>query len=1427
MEIISSFPFTKDFEADNGGLVQLGAETTFWEWGIPQNVGPTNTYSGTKCWGTLLTNTVTPDYQIYNLYTHFYNLKSVTNAIIDFRYYAELPGEWAFGAQLFISTNKGSTFQILGIYPADYDYEYFHSEPPDWANQPGWANSTSGWQQKILDLTPYAGKIVQLKFRFVNKGWVLGYAGFYIDDYSIKKTAPPIAGTGTATVSPNITAPGAVNDYAFTYIAAQNFYDGKVTIEVPSDWTAPQTSTPGGAGYVKIISKLSNARISDSLNITGTGPWTITVDVTNILALGGFVLAYSNATAPGSTGVSTFTLKSALDTETLTAIAQSPEIARLNTITIPFTHNFDSDDGDYVLAGSSHYLWDWGIPTWGPSSAHSGSRVWGTVLDDNYSEMGVWDKLTTPIIDLTSATQAHLAFYHWYNFGGGNWSSAAANVMVSTNFVDFYVLGEYPKNYPNSSAFDWDRPKQGQPGYSGWDWGSQGKWEKRTFNLINYVGKKIILRFDFETKDDPWDNYEFPGWYIDDVSVLPTPPPIAGTGSATIYPETAIVNTTNNYTIKYTAKEDIPDGLIEITFPSVWSAPQTNNPAGAGYVYLETTSSFTYYLKITNSNKLRIYVQNLDYDEYFYIKYINAIAPGTSGNYEFTIKSAGQGESLQSLDSGSPVVIVQQIFSLPYIEDFESDNGGWISDGSYQLFEWGTPSQVGPSAANSGTNCWATIIAGYYNIDNAWVYITSPPINATAETQVYLTFYHYFDTEADAYKNSGDGSWLEIAYADDLEGLATAGFEKVGSYPQIYNQQLGGNEFWGGQSGGWVRQEIDLSAYKGKYIKLRFIFSSDWDYSSLPGWYLDDVNITPSIPKPPDVPFEDSGQHIGQNDSAGVNIIDFDNDGDFDIIENNYEQTYNIIWKNDGTGTLSQYKSLGKNSTFVMRFADFNNDGYYDAFAGNCKGDIDTPSEQPNEIFINNNGKSFYLNQIIGNDITQDIALGDIDNDGDIDVFVANIGANSLLINDGSGNFSESETILPGNDTTAAVFGDLNNDGYIDLVIGNKNGEANRVLLNNGTGKLVDSGKSLGKYDTTSIALGDIDNDGDIDIVFGTKTLIKIWTNTGEGKFGFTADTRFQARNETYLTNITWDVKLADVDNDGDLDIVAANYMDTDMVWLNNGTGYFKDSGNYLGSYASRRLAVADFNKDGFLDFAVGNSFNQPNIIWLNKMTNNNMNDQPSPPKSLSVEFEGNDVTIKWTDGSDSETPSNLLTYNLRIGTTPGGNDILSVPDNKYYCNRDGNVGKGKVVNGMHYWCIKNLTKISYYYFSIQTVDSGLRASEWKTVQYYHDPKAPGVDDFKVSDNFMNLNNGEETVITYNISKASRVTIEIINLEGTVVKTILNNEQKPAGYDPYIHKETWNGVNETGTKIAPGLYWVVFKVDSWSKIKKKRILIIW
>ncbi len=243
---------------------------------------------------------------------------------------------------------------------------------------------------------------------------------------------------------------------------------------------------------------------------------------------------------------------------------------------------------------------------------------------------------------------------------------------------------------------------------------------------------------------------------------------------------------------------------------------------------------------------------------------------------------------------------------------------------------------------------------------------------------------------------------------------------------------------------------------------------------------------------------------------------------------------------------------------------------------------------------------------------------------------------------------------------------------------------------------------------------------------------------------------------------------------------------------------------------------------DGKLDYVVANSASgQGGTVILNKVTN--YNNAPKAPGSIKVEFKGNDVFVTWTPGKDKETPQDLLTYNLRIGTREGGPDsVLSVPSSPY-CVKQGNVGHS------YSWKIKNLSKIAMYIFSVQTVDSGLRGSEWLTKEYYHN-QAPDADDFNISYNYLNLNKSYPgypepgTRISIHLSKASKVTIEIINLEGSVVKTIIKDQLLPAGYDSDEYKE-WACKNDSENKIAPGLYWVVVKTEDW--IKKKRILIMW
>ncbi|NCC53845.1 MAG: VCBS repeat-containing protein, partial [Spartobacteria bacterium] len=125
------------------------------------------------------------------------------------------------------------------------------------------------------------------------------------------------------------------------------------------------------------------------------------------------------------------------------------------------------------------------------------------------------------------------------------------------------------------------------------------------------------------------------------------------------------------------------------------------------------------------------------------------------------------------------------------------------------------------------------------------------------------------------------------------------------------------------------------------------------------------------------------------------------------------------------------------------------------------------------------------------------------------------------------------------------------------------------------------------------VAVGDVDGDGFLDAVFAnwnnTNTL---WRGNSDGTFTVTTQSLGQ-----YSCR---DVALADVDADGDFDILFANdNAQGNTVWTNDGTGIFYDSGQTLGANDSRGLITGDFDGDGDLDMFVCN-YAQPNRLWIN-----------------------------------------------------------------------------------------------------------------------------------------------------------------------------------------------------------------------------------
>jgi len=166
--------------------------------------------------------------------------------------------------------------------------------------------------------------------------------------------------------------------------------------------------------------------------------------------------------------------------------------------------SFEYGNGGYSGSGQ----WEWGVPTYGPSSAWSGTKLWGTVLDGEYSD-NVDDNLISPAFYISSA-DARLEFYHWYDIEN---SYDGGNVAVSTNGGIEWTVITPDGGYPDAdiSAFD-----DLEPGFTG----SSG-WTHASFNLTAYYGQNVTFRWRFGTDV----SVTGAGWYFDDVVIIGATPP--------------------------------------------------------------------------------------------------------------------------------------------------------------------------------------------------------------------------------------------------------------------------------------------------------------------------------------------------------------------------------------------------------------------------------------------------------------------------------------------------------------------------------------------------------------------------------------------------------------------------------------------------------------------------------------------------------------------------------------------------------------------------------------------------------------------------------------------------------------------------------------------------------------------------------------
>jgi len=186
----------------------------------------------------------------------------------------------------------------------------------------------------------------------------------------------------------------------------------------------------------------------------------------------------------------------------------------------------------------------------------------------------------------------------------------------------------------------------------------------------------------------------------------------------------------------------------------------------------------------------------------------------------------------------------------------------------------------------------------------------------------------------------------------------------------------------------------------------------------------------------------------------------------------------------------------------------------------------------------------------------------------------------------------------------AAALGDLDGDGDLDLFAavlaprqGRNTDPADRVLVNDGSGNFTDSGQRLGETDSTAVALGDLDGDGDLDALVGTGRRAMVWINQGGAQGG--QEGAFALSEQEISDDQTGAVFLSDLDGDGDLDALIAGLRQAAM-WWNDGQAAFTRSSQRFHYSKRHGLAIGDFNGDGRPDIFAA-EYSRDYRVWFNQ----------------------------------------------------------------------------------------------------------------------------------------------------------------------------------------------------------------------------------
>ena len=309
---------------------------------------------------------------------------------------------------------------------------------------------------------------------------------------------------------------------------------------------------------------------------------------------------------------------------------------------------------------------------------------------------------------------------------------------------------------------------------------------------------------------------------------------------------------------------------------------------------------------------------------------------------------------------------------------------------------------------------------------------------------------------------------------------------------------------------------------------------------------------------------------------------DFNGDGNPDVAAvNNLSLDVTVVPGSGTGGFLPSQTFLVGSGPFAAAALDYNRDGHLDLAVTNAGGN--------NVSLLAGNGdatftaaSALFTAAFPDNNLRKTV-VADFDRDGFLDFVVTDQVADHLVFQKGQGGGTfVAQPPSPGfTSPNPIAAGDFDADGSLDVVVG----EAGGVRFGRGTGIAFTAGDLLATPSTpTAIAPGDFNRDGNLDVAVANGTQVRVAFGNGSGSFSLPADHELSDPAEA--------VTVVDFDRDGIPDLVVAKNGTADHLALlrGDGTGDFNILGTTLATGdGPTAIAVADFNRDGFLDLAVAN----------------------------------------------------------------------------------------------------------------------------------------------------------------------------------------------------------------------------------------------